>query len=426
MNSKRLIDGRNARRMARLASAFVALILLLSACAGSGDGPATQSPVAPESRGEPTAIAADQGDATAQLSEASDRAQPVLGPAGHYDTIQLSDDGVKHIVPLHQVIEGGPGKDGIPSIDNPSFVGAERWDEMGYDDDGLVIGVEVNGQRRAYPFQVLVWHEIVNDSIDGLPLLITYCPLCGTGIAFESRIDDDGFPVFFGVSGKLYNSDLLMYDRRTDSYWSQLTGMAVIGELTGTRLAFYPSEIMTWGDWRAAYPDSQVLNRDTGYFASFDVDMYDADPYPNYYESPSLWFPVAGRDDRLHNKARVTGVELDAVTFGAYPDEAVAEHGPVNDVVGETPLLAVADPAAGNNVLVFERELDGQVLHFSADGDWLFDDETGSRWAFSGAAVDGPLAGAQLRPVVTVKGFWFAWYAFHQDTELWLPEPDGS
>jgi hypothetical protein len=135
-------------------------------------------------------------------------------------------------------------------------------------------------------------------------------------------------------------------------------------------------------------------------------------------------FEVSSMDDRLHPKARVTGVELDDVTFGAYPDGAVVENGPVNDTVGDIPLLVFADPAAGNNVVVFERTVDGQTLTFSFDADALVDAETGTRWSFSGKALDGPLAGEQLRSVTTIKGFWFAWFAFHQETALWLPEAD--
>lgn len=397
-----------------LVAGLILIGLLLSSCGRGSSAPPVDVLTGPGADGTL--------GASATPASASPHEPPTLGPNGHYDTIQISETGIQHLVPLHQVIDGGPGKDVIPSIDFPKYVGPERWDDMRYDGDGLVIGVEVNGVRRAYPFQVLVWHEIVNDTIDGLPLVITYCPLCGTGIVFESMIDDAGYPVYFGVSGKLYNSDLLMYDRRTDSLWSQITGMAVVGPLSGTRLTHYPSEIMTWNEWRAAYPDSQALDRDTGFFASFEVDMYEADPYPNYDESPSLWFPVAGRDDRLHNKTRVTGVEIDDVTFGAYPDALVAEHGPVNDVLGSTPLLVVADPGAGHNVLVFVREVDGQALTFSADDDGLVDAETGTRWSYSGEAVSGAFAGRQLQLVVTVKGFWFAWFAFHQDTELWLPE----
>lgn len=342
---------------------------------------------------------------------------PTIGPNGHFAEAQVAEDGTRHLIPLDAIRNGGPPKDGIPSIDAPRFAGADTWEKLGYNGENLVIGVEVNGVRRAYPFQVIVWHEIVNDVVDGKPLLISYCPLCGTGIVFEPEVD--GEAVEFGVSGQLYNSDLLMYDRKTDSLWSQVTGTAVVGEATGAVLSLYPSEIMTWDDWQATYPDSEVLTTDTGHTRN-----YATDPYGDYYEDGDLWFPVSGLDARLPVKERITGVEIDGTAYGAYPDTAVLEHGPVNDTLGDMPLLVVADPDAGNTVRVFERQVEGLTLTFqvSDDGASLVDDETGSHWSFAGEATAGDLAGSRLPEVIPVKGFWFAWFAFHQDTKLWQPQ----
>jgi hypothetical protein len=358
-------------------------------------------------------------DGQSDLASAGAFLTPDVGPSGHFPDVQVSEDGTPHLIPLTEIRSGGPPKDGIPSIDTPQFTGSDTWNELGFNGDNLVIGIEVNGVRRAYPFQILAWHEIVNDVIDGKPVLITYCPLCGTGIAFEREID--GEPVQFGVSGQLYNSDLLMYDRKSDSLWSQITGTAVVGPLTGSVLPLYPSEIMTWDDWRRTYPDSEVLTTDTG-----SIRNYNVDPYSGYYSDGSLWFPVAGMDARLPVKERVTGVEVNGPVYGAYPDSAIIEHGPVNDVVGDTPLLVVADPETGNTIRVFDRRVGNgnQTLAFqvSDDGQALVDDATGSQWSFAGEAVAGELVGTRLAEIVPVKGFWFAWYAFHQDTELWLPE----
>jgi hypothetical protein len=358
----------------------------------------------------------DAGSGIADASDVADASvDSVVGSGGHFSEVQFDPDGTPHLIPLNAIQSGGPPKDGIPSIDHPRFARSDTWDALQYDDDNLVIGVEVNGIRRAYPFQVLVWHEIVNDVVDDKALLITYCPLCGTGIVFERYIDDE--PVEFGVSGKLYNSDMLMYDRKTDSYWAQVTGTAVVGELTGAVLPLYPMKIMTWGDWKETFPDSEVLTKETGFMRD-----YGRDPYLGYYESNSVWFSVSATDDRLHMKERVTGIEVDGPAFGAYADDNVVEFGPVNDVVGETPLLVVADPRAGNSVRVFDREIDGQILTFRLSGNGLEDVETGSTWSFAGEAVSGDLAGALLAERTPVKGFWFAWFAFHQDTELWLPD----
>ncbi|MDQ3349524.1 MAG: DUF3179 domain-containing protein [Acidobacteriota bacterium] len=361
--------------------------------------------------GEPAATPAGQSPVIAASGP------PQVGPDGHYPSVQIADDGTKHLIPLDEVQAGGPPKDGIPSIDSPHFSGPDGWDALNYHGNGLVIGVEVNGKRRAYPFQILVWHEIANDVFDGQPLLITYCPLCGTGIVFVPAVA--GEHVEFGVSGKLYKSDLLMYDRASDSLWSQITGTAVVGEQAGTRLALYPSEMMTWDEWRATYPDSDVLTRLTGHKRD-----YDATPYRGYDTNDEVWFPVGDRDDRLHPKTRVTGVELDRTTFGAWPDEQVIADGPVNDTLGDRPLLIVADLTAGNTIRVFERRLDGRTLSFrrAPDDDALIDDETGSHWNVAGLAIGGELTGSQLSEHVPVRGFWFAWFAFHPDTHLWLSD----
>ncbi|MDQ3549846.1 MAG: DUF3179 domain-containing protein [Chloroflexota bacterium] len=367
------------------------------------------------------ACASTQADPPGSPTLAASSGTPQVGPDGHFPAVQVAGDGTRHLIPLHEIRAGGPPKDGIPSIDAPLFSGPDGWAALNYRGDGLVIGVEVNGKRRAYPFQILIWHEIANDRFDGQPLLVTYCPLCGTGIVFIPVVEDQ--PVEFGVSGKLYNSDLLMYDRATDSLWSQITGTAVVGERSGTRLELYPSEIMTWDEWRTTYPDSEVLTRQTGHSRD-----YDATPYRGYDTNEEIWFPVGERDDRLHPKTLVTGVELDSATFGAYPDEQVIAAGPVNDTLGDTPLLIVADVTAGNTIRVFERRLNDRTLTFrlAPDSDALIDDKTGSRWTFTGLATDGELIGSQLAERIPVRGFWFAWFAFHPDTALWLPQPSGS
>ena len=390
---------------------------LLAACGSTGDDDDDASD-GQTGAAEKAGSTAGSGQSPTDSPEAGG---DEIGPDGHFGLIQTANNGTKHLIPLDDIRSGGPPKDGIPSIDQPQFAGSDAWETLAYDDELLVLGLEVNGKRRAYPFQIMVWHELVNDTVEGVPILASYCPLCGSAIAFVREIEtDEGvIPVEFGVSGKLYNSDLLMYDRKTDSYWSQLTGTAVVGEQAGARLDVYPSELMTWADWKAAYPDSEVLTRTTGHNRD-----YDNLPYQGYDESASIWFPVTATDDRLHEKTRVTGVELSFTDFGAYADEMVVEHGPVNNTFGGVPLLAVADPTAGDNVLVFRRTVGDQVLTFAADDAGLTDNETDSVWSYDGIAESGELEGSQLEPVSTIKGFWFAWFAFHQQTELWLPDDD--
>lgn len=372
----------------------------------------TLTPSAEDVSSSATSAASTTTAPAADSTPTTGTTAPVIAPSGHFDTVQVDDDGTKHLIPLDEIRSGGPPKDGIPSIDEPRFVGADGWDALNYDPEGLVIGVEVHGERRAYPFQILVWHEIANDIFEGQPLVVTYCPLCGTGIVFVPVVE--GTQTEFGVSGKLYNSDLLMYDRATDSLWSQLTGTAVVGERAGIRLDLYPSEIMTWAEWRTTYPDSETLTRQTGH-----VRDYDDLPYEGYDQDKDIWFPVAGTDERLHPKTLVVGVELDDDTFGAYPVDAVIAGSPINDVLSDTPLLIVADPTAGNSVRVFERRINGRDLTFELADDLLIDSATSSRWGFDGVALDGAMAGLQLSEIIPINGFWFAWFAFHQTTELW-------
>ncbi len=226
-------------------------------------------------------------------------------------------NGIRHIVPMNEITRLLP-PDRIPSIDNPQYISSSDAD-MWLANEEFVLGIKRNGISRAYPLQILVWHEIVNDNFKGEPLLITYCPLCFTGIAFEPFID--GEPVQFGTSGSLYNSDLVMYDRRTSSYWSQITGQAIVGELAGLTLEKVPIDTIRWGDWKRIHPDTEVLSRETGFGAA-----YGREAYPGYYDRGGPNFRVAENDSRLPAKAIVYGVFKDGFAR-AYPEQAVADAG---------------------------------------------------------------------------------------------------
>src|SRR3989344_3707186 len=199
-------------------------------------------------------------------------------------------DGVKHSVPLDEIIGGGPPKDGIPSIDNPKFISVAEASKV-LNDSEPGIALDINGTARFYPFQILVWHEIVNDTINGQRVLVTYCPLCLSGIVFDPLVN--GEQVEFGTSGKLWNSNLVMYDRKTDSLWSQILGEAIVGEMTGTRLEILPSDQIRFGDWRKLHPNGEVLSRDTE-----ATRFYGQDPYGDYYTTPGTFFP-GDKKDRL-------------------------------------------------------------------------------------------------------------------------------
>jgi hypothetical protein len=268
-----------------------------------------------------------------------------------------------------KIISGGPPKDGIPSIDKPTFVSVDEADEW-IEDNELVLALEYNNEKRVYPLQIMVWHEIVNDEINNEPILITYCPLCGSGIAYIREID--GEEVEFGTSGKLFNSNLVMYDRKTESYWTQIDGRAIVGELTGMELESISIDTVTWRDWKK-HNDSKVLSQDTGFNRE-----YGRDPYGNYYEDSFLFFPVENEDDRVHAKNVVFGIEING-EYKAYKEDDLIELEEIQDVVD------------GVNVKI-ERRDDGVVMVTNLDSE---------------------------EEIVKERDFWFAWYAFHPNTSLY-------
>ena len=209
----------------------------------------------------------------------------------------------QHTVPLGEFLSGGPGKDGIPAIDAPKFVPVSEASSF-LEAREPVVQLELGGEARAYPLQILIWHEIVNDNVGGTPVTVTFCPLCNTTIVFDRRLD--GRLLDFGTTGNLRNSDLVMYDRQTESWWQQFGGEAVVGELAGQKLRTLPAAVVAWEDFERAHPDGKVLSRDTGNSRS-----YGENPYAGYdsVDSPPF-FPVAGGDDdRLPPKERVVFID---------------------------------------------------------------------------------------------------------------------
>lgn len=284
--------------------------------------------------------------------------------------IKTTKDGIKYIVDPSKIVGGGPPKDGIPSIDDPAFVSVTEADEW-IQDNELVLAMNHKGVKRVYPLQIMVWHEIVNDNIAGDPVLITYCPLCGSGIAYQRTID--GEEAEFGTSGKLFNSNLVMYDRKTDTYWSQIDGLAIVGELTGMKLKAVSIDTVVWRDWKKAHPDSEVLSQETEY-----ERPYGTDPYGSYYEDSFLIFPVEDEDNRIHPKTVVFGIEINGV-FKAYREEDLKKLRSIDDVVNGVEIR-------------IERDEVGIVK--------ITNKSTGEE-------------------IVKERGFWFSWYAFHPDTLLY-------
>ena len=327
---------------------------------------------------------------------------------------QIADDGImttngqKHIIPLEKIKSGGPPKDGIPSIDTPEFTEASQ--EYHVSDSDTVLGLEINGDVRAYPLSILVWHEIVNDNVGGVPVAVTYCPLCFTNQVFERVID--GQEVEFGTSGKLYNSNLVMYDRLTNSYWSQALGKAIVGELTGYELSTIPFDVIRWGDWKSLHPDSVVLTTNTGHIRAYGVD-----PYGNYYTETRILFPVENTDDRMHPKEIILGFN-DGDVYKAYKQQDVESAVIINDQINNNPIFLVS--LYPENARAFERTVDGKVLEFFFKDESIIDKETNSEWNYDGVAISGSLVGTELNRIPFNPGFWFEWIAFHPDTDVYV------
>jgi hypothetical protein len=333
----------------------------------------------------------------------------------------------RHTIDYNELLSGGPPRDGIPSLDAPQFVSpdeAQAW----LTDNEPVIALEIEGEARAYPLQILTWHEIVNDIVADVPVAVTFCPLCNSAITFDRRLDGEVFE--FGTSGLLRNSDLVMYDRTTESLWQQFTGEGIVGDLAGETLTFLPSSIVSFADFREAFPEGVVLSRDTGFNR-----RYGQNPYVGYDDIGSSPFLFRGEiDGRLAAVERVVTVSLEDVGVDvAYPLSVLSEVGVINDsqagrdlVVfhsdGTTSALDARSIAEAEDVGatgVFDPVLDGQKLTFAQDGDLIVDEQTGSTWNVLGQAVDGPLAGQQLTPVVHGDHFWFSWAAFKPDTVIY-------
>ena len=350
--------------------------------------------------------------------------QPPEGAEGEFAT-----DFTKHNVPYSEVLSGGPPKDGIPAIDNPRIVSVEDADSW-LEPKEPVILFRVGDDVRAYPIQIVMWHEIVDDTVGGVPVVVTFCPLCYTAIAFERTVD--GRELTFGTTGRLRFSNLIMYDRQTESWWQQATGEAIAGEFAGKRLDFRPASIVSWEDFKSAHPDAKVLSRETGFSRTYGQNPYagydDVDNSPFLYEGPKT-------PGVLPPMARVITVDSGGEAV-AFPYDVLRRERVVNDTVGGKPVAVFWAPgtasaldesavAAGRDVGssgVFSRTLDGRILTFRSEGDQIVDEQTGSEWSPLGRALEGELTGEQLERVVSIDHFWFSWAAFRPDTRVYEPQ----
>ena len=399
--------------------------LLLAACSGGTASPPDDGGGAPSPRSAPRGTSE-----TSASPELSVSASPELSSELSVSASGWATDFSRHEVHLNEFLSGGPGKDGIPAIDEPKFQSISKVDWL--EDREPVIAFGIGDEWRAYPIQILMWHEIVNDTVAGTPVAVTFCPLCHTAIVFDRTVD--GLVLDFGVSGNLRHSDLVMFDRLTESWWQQATGRGIVGTYTGTHLEFLASQLISWAQFRELHPDGVVLSRDTGH-----VRNYGSNPYAGYDEADTDPFLLDDRtliDGRLNPKVRIVGVVVDGDEV-AYPLPQLAEVGVANDTVGEEPIVVLWVPgtvsglgaptvAGGEEVgtaVVFSRQaVDGSVLEFETAGDaGMRDTATGSTWTLDGSAVDGPLAGERLDPIPNDQPFWFAWAIFRPDTTIWQP-----
>jgi len=276
-------------------------------------------------------------------------------------------------IPAAEILAGGPPRDGIPALDHPETLPAAEAlpaSEAGWADDAVVLGVVVGGEARAYPVAILDWHELVNDTLGGEPILVSYCPLCGTGMVFDRRVG--GKTRRFGVSGLLYRSDLLMYDRESESLWSQISAEAVTGPALGDRLRLLRSQMEEWGRWRSEHPDTTVLSRKTGHRRD-----YGRSPYGSYATSREVMFPVE-LDRRYHPKMPTVGLRVPGEGARAYPASELAR--------------------AGGSV---EERFLGRAVEIAYDPERQVFDVT--------APAD----------VEVIEGYWFAWAAFHPETAVY-------
>ena len=416
---------------------MIATVILL-ACVpiATDEAPAQPAAEAESDSGETVTADTDSGDtgsddSSAQVTASLNTGVPQLsgdlitdGVPPPFRTRGFSTDFSRRTVEWDSILSGGPPKDGIPAVDNPEFESITAGDEWLEALDPVIL-LSHGDEARAYPLSILIWHEIVNDEIDGQPVSVTFCPLCNASIAFDRNFD--GQVLDFGTTGRLRNSDLIMYDRQTETWWQQFTGEGIVGKYAGEQLNFLTSQVLSWEDFKEAHPDGDVLARPNM------PRNYGYNPYVGY-DSTSRPFLFQGTpDSRLAPAERVLGLttENDAI---AYPFTALEEAGVVQDLFGgveiaifhKAGLASALDSSVISQgrdigaVSVYDRQIGDQLLTFSPNADGTFSDaETGSTWDILGEAVDGPLAGEQLTPILHFDHFWFAWAAFFPATELY-------
>jgi hypothetical protein len=391
----------------------ITALALLTACGGPSAIPSASEPSATTSASEPTGSAS---------------AVPAAAEAWRTDFSRLAEG-----VSLDEFVRALPYRDAVPSLQQPTLATASKIDWIG--DDEPVIAVERNGQWRAYPLQIMLWHEIVNDLLGDEPTVVTFCPLCHTSLAFDARVD--GVPLEFGVSGYLRRSDLVMYDRQTETWWQQASGIGLVGTHADRQLDFIPSSIIAWSEFRAAHPTAGVLDRATGH-----ERPYGRNPYPGYDQTRrNLSFKEAEvlLCDGLESERCIDAKERVAVVRTAdetmvFPFRFVADNGGLAETdVGGVPIVVWWQPdvrtVLGNaliersgqvgTVVAFDRRSGSDVLSFELRDGALVDRQTGTSWNSLGEATGGSLAGERLVRLEVDTPYWFGFAAFGQGYSVW-------
>jgi uncharacterized protein YbaR (Trm112 family) len=339
----------------------------------------------------------------------------------------FTTDFSRQAIDFDAILSGGPPKDGIPALMDPPFITVSEA-TLGLLDKDPVIALSIGGETMILPLRILTWHEIVNTALDGVPIAVTYCPLCNTSLVFDRRHQDRILD--FGTTGRLHGSNLLMYDRQTESWWQQATGRGVFGEYTHKQLATVPSRVLSWGTASRAFPQALVLSEDTGYSRN-----YGENPYPGYDSPGNIPFLFQGEfrpgTDPV-SRVLILGEE----EFVRIPYSSVMRRGFLEITVDDTPAILIADKTTASaldtnlfqnakingSINAYSALLDGQTLSFQNQTGRIEDKETGSIWDASGLAVQGPLKGSRLEVIIARQSLDFSAYHFYREAGE-LPGP---
>jgi hypothetical protein len=412
--------------MYRFAVASIVVVIGLAAVIVISGVTQPDDSVVAQGEADPPATETDRGATELRPGQLEDPGPPPFNTNGWATDFAIT------AVSFDEIFSGGVPKDGIPAVNEPQFESIE--DARGWlVGKSPVIALEIDGDARAYPLAILTWHEIANDVVGDVPVTVTFCPLCHTALVYDRTID--GTVHDFGVSGNLRFSDMVMYDRQTETWWQQATGKGIVGDLTGTKLDFRASQLIGLDQFAETYPDGIVMTRDTGHRRD-----YGRNPYAGYDTPDQQPFLFAGvTDGRVAPKERVVTLGEQGTEAISFPYTELRKTGVAQVDFEGSPLAVFWTPGATSalggsridesedvgSTGVFSPIVDGQTLTFVRDGGEdspITDVETGSTWDITGRAVDGPLAGSMLEQAPHGDHFWFAWAAFVPDTMIWTSD----